>query len=159
MKHSRRPFPVLQCCQCVNASLFQFRDRDARSAGVGEDRLARTSRKETTARTREPCRRLLSARPPCRCGFAPGIRRGSWATQDGTAGRRSCLNVVFRALYVAEENYEVRTRKTHTGLGGNAILRFSSGKLGLYQKSRRGGAPSHHRSPTHDIGFPSLPVS
>ena len=61
----------------------------------------------------------------------PGIRRGSWGTQDGTAGRRSCLNAVFRALYVAEENYEVRTRKTHTGLGGNAILRFSSGKLGL----------------------------
>ena len=69
-------------------------------------------------------------RSPCRCGFAPGIRRGSWGTQDGTAGRRSCLNAVFRALYVAEENYEVRTRKTHTGLGGNAILRFSSGNSG-----------------------------
>ena len=92
MKHSRRPFPVLQCCRCVNVSLFQFRDRTRR-----------------------------------------GLRRGSWGTQDGTAGRRSCLNAVFRALYVAEENYEVRTRKTHTGLGGNAILRFSSGKLGLYQ--------------------------
>ena len=27
-------------------------------------------------------------------------------------------------------NYEARKRKTHAGLGGNAILRFSSGKLG-----------------------------
>ena len=26
--------------------------------------------------------------------------------------------------------YEARKRKTHAGLGGNAILRFSSGKLG-----------------------------
>ena len=26
--------------------------------------------------------------------------------------------------------YETRKRKTHAGLGGNAILRFSSGKLG-----------------------------
>lgn len=67
---------------------------------------------------------------PGRTDGSPGIRRGSWGTQDGTAGRRSCLNAVFRALYVAEENYEVRTRKTHTGLGGNAILRFSSGNSG-----------------------------
>ena len=67
-------------------------------------------------------------------GPAPGIRRGSWGTQDGTAGRRSCLNAVFRALYVAEENYEVRKRKTHAGLGGNAIFEFSTGKLGLYHK-------------------------
>ena len=31
--------------------------------------------------------------------------------------------------------YEARKRKTHAGLGGNAILRFSSGKLGVYHST------------------------
>ena len=30
------------------------------------------------------------------------------------------------------KNYEARKRKTHAGLGGNAILKFTTGKLGLY---------------------------
>ena len=64
-------------------------------------------------------------------GRFPRTRRGSWGTQDGTAGRRSCLNAVFRALYVAEENYEVRKRKTHAGLGGNAIFEFSTREAGM----------------------------
>ena len=85
---------------------------------------------------------------PGRTDGSPGIRRGSWGTQDGTAGRRSCLNAVFRALYVAEENYEVRTRKTHTGLGGNAILRFSSGNSG---RAVRDAARSRRLAHWHDL--------
>ena len=142
MKHSRRPFPVLQCCQCVNVSLFQFRDRTRRGprAGAAETggEADLTSRKCRDARDSRPPPDVHLRRGaktsgttlPGRTDGSPGIRRGSWGTQDGTAGRRSCLNAVFRALYVAEENYEVRTRKTHTGLGGNAILRFSSGNSG-----------------------------
>ena len=51
----------------------------------------------------------------------PGIRRASPNTTHG--GGRG-------ALYVTEKNYNVHGRKTHAGLGLNAILRFSSGKLG-----------------------------
>ena len=95
-------------CQCFNVSVI-YCDRDARSAGEGDG-----SAGEDLAERSRPVDRTSS----------PGIRRGSWGTQDGTAGRRSCLNAVFRALYVAEENYEVRTRKTHTGLGLNAIFQI-----------------------------------
>ena len=130
MKHSRRPFTVLQCCQCVDVSV-----------------------------SRPGCAKKTSGTPlPGRTDGSPGIRRGSWGTQDGTAGRRSCLNAVFRALYVAEENYEARKRKTHAGLGGNAILRFSSGKLGLYQNTCRmtGVSLDSMRSDRHEPPFAGL---